>query len=59
MRTIKDISNFMSPVKKIVREKLIPALFDGFPIYVEFRKSLALPCKLEGMEILDPTEKCK
>ena len=46
----------MFPVEKIIKEKLIPALFDGFPISEEFRKLLALPCKLGGMGIIDPTE---
>ena len=46
----------MSPVEKIIKEKLIPALFDGFPISEEFRKLLALPCKLGEMGIIDPTE---
>ena len=43
----------MSPVEKIVKKKkMIPVLFDGFPISEEFRKSLALPCKLGGMGII-------
>ena len=46
----------MFPLEKIIKEKLIPALFDGFPISEEFRKLLALPCKLGGMGIIDPTE---
>ena len=46
----------MSPVENIIKETLIPALFDGFPISEEFRKLLALPCKLGGMGIIDPTE---
>ena len=44
----------MTPVKKIVKEKLISALFNGFPISEEFRELLAL--KLRGMSILDSTE---
>ena len=32
MRTINCISYFMSQVEKIIKEKLIPALFDGFSI---------------------------
>ena len=47
----------IASVEKIIKEKLIPALFDGFPISEEFRKLLALPCKLRGMGIIDPTEK--
>ena len=49
----------MSPLEKIIKEKLIPALFDGFPISQEFRKLLVLPCKLGGMGIIDPTENAK
>ena len=55
MGTINCISYFMSPVEKKVKEKLIPALFDGFPISEEFRKLLALPCKLGRIGIIDPT----
>ena len=36
MQTIHCISHFMSPVEKIIKEKLIPALFDGFPMPEEF-----------------------
>ena len=46
----------IASVEKIIKEKLIPALFDGFPISEEFRKLLALPCKLRWMGIIDPTE---
>ena len=56
MRTINYISCFMSPVEKIIEEKLIPAWFDGSPISVEFRKLLALPFKLGGMGIIGPTK---
>ena len=56
MRTINCISYLMFPIEKIIKEMLMSALFDGFPILVEFRKLLALPCKLGGMGIIDPTE---
>ena len=46
----------MSTAEKIIKEKLIPTLFDGFPISEEFRKLLNLPCKLGEMGIIDPTE---
>ena len=45
-----------SSVEKIIEEKLMPTLFDGFPISVEFRKILALPCKLGGNGIIDPNK---
>ena len=57
MRTIRDISNFMSPALKVIKEKLIPNLFDGFLISDEFRKLLVLPCKLGEMGIIDLTKK--
>ena len=46
----------MSPVERIIKEKLIPALFGGFPISKEFRKLLALPCKSGGTGIIAPTK---
>ena len=46
----------MSPAETTIKEKLIPALFDGFPISEEFKKLLTLPCKLGGMGIIDTTE---
>ena len=46
----------MTPVEKIIKEKLIPDFFDSFPISEEFRKLLAFPCKLGGMGIIDPTK---
>ena len=64
-RTINCINNFVSPVEKINKEKLIHAflenlitvLFDGLPISEEFRKLLALTLrKLGRMGIVDPNE---
>ena len=46
----------MSPAETTIKEKLIPALFDGFPISEEFKKLLTLPCKFGGMGIIDTTE---
>ena len=52
----------MSPVEKIIKEKLIRTLFEGFPISEEFRKFLAPPplsplpplrCKFGEMSIID------
>ena len=43
----------MYQVVKIIKEILIPALFDGFPIS---GKLLAFPCTLGGMGITDPTK---
>ena len=46
----------MSPAEKIINEKLIPALFDDIAALEEFRKLLALPWKLGGMSMIDPSE---
>ena len=46
IQIIKDISNFMSYVVKLIKEKLISALFHGFPISDELGKLLFFPCKL-------------
>ena len=56
MQKINYISHFMSPVERIIKEKLIPALFGGFPISKEFRKLLALPYKSGGTGITAPTK---
>ena len=50
---------FMSPVEKIIKEKLIPALLDRFPISEDFRNLLFHFGKLGGMNIIDPTENSK
>ena len=54
--TMNCISNFMYFVEKKIREKLTPALFDGFPISGKIKKLLALPCKLGGMGMIDTTK---
>ena len=56
VQTINCISCSMSSVEKIIEEKLIRTLFDGFPISVEFRKISALPCKLGGIGIIAPNK---
>ena len=38
MQTINCINKFMFPVAKVINEKLITTLFDGFPILGEFKK---------------------
>ena len=55
MRTITIKNNFfLSPVKKAIKEKLIPALFSDLEISDELRK-LALSWKLGGMGIINPS----
>ena len=39
MQSVNCISYFVSPVEKLIKEKMIPVLFDGFPISEEFRNS--------------------
>ena len=56
MRTSNYISYIISPIEKIIKEKLIPAFLDGFPLTEEFRKLLTLPCKLVGMGKIGPNK---
>ena len=53
-RTIPDIDNFFRPLETAIRDKLIPALI-GRTVSDTERKILALPVRLGGMGILDPT----
>ena len=46
MRTIENIDSFMLPLDKVIKQKLIPALFNYFQISEELRSLIALPCKL-------------
>ena len=54
MQTINCISNFMCPVEKLSKEKLILTLFGGFSYLGRIQKVITLPCKLGGMGIIDP-----
>ena len=56
MRTIENVENFMLPLDKVIKQKLIPALFNDFQISEELRRLIAFPCKLGGMAIINPTE---
>ena len=56
MRTIENIENFMLLLDKVIKQKLIPALFNDFQISEELRSLIAFPCKLGGMDIINPTE---
>ena len=44
------------PLDKVVKQKLIPALFNDFQISEELRSLIALPRKLGGMGIISPIE---
>ena len=54
MRTIENIENIRLPLDKVIKQKLIPALFNDFQILKELRNLIALPCKLCGMGIIIP-----
>ena len=56
MRTIEKVENFMLPLDKVIKQKLIPALFNDFQISEELRSLTALPYKLGGMGIINPVE---
>ena len=54
MGTIENIENIRLPLDKVIKQKLIPALFNDFQISKELRSLIALPCKLCGMDIIIP-----
>ena len=56
MSTIENVENFMLPLDKVIKQKLIAALFNDFQISEELRSLIALPCKLEGMGIINAVE---
>ena len=49
----------MLPLDKVIKQKLIPTLFNDFQISEELRSLIAFPCKLGGMDIVKPTEIAK
>ena len=53
---MRTIENFMLPLDKVIKQKLIPALFNDFQISEELRNLIALPCKLGDMGIVHPVE---
>ena len=52
MRTIENIENFILPLDKVIKQKLIPVLLNDFQISEKLRSLIALPCKLSGMDII-------
>ena len=56
MRTIENIGNFMLPLDKVIKQKLVLALFNDFQMSEELRSLIALPCTLGSMGIISPTE---
>ena len=58
MRTVKDISETFAPLELAIRSKLIPALTEGRMVTDDERLLLALPPRLGGMGLIDPTKIC-
>ena len=56
MGTVENFENFMLPLDKVIKQKLIPALLNDFQISDELRSLIAFPCKLGGMGITDSIE---
>ena len=56
MRTIENIENFILPLDKVIKQKLIPVLLNDFQISEKLRSLIALPCKLSGMDIISLIE---
>ena len=56
MRTIENIENFILPLDKVIKQKLIPVLLNDFQISEKVRSLIALPCKLSGMDIISLIE---
>ena len=56
MRTIENIENLMLCLDKVIKQKLIPVLFNDFQISEELKSLIVLPCKLGGMGIISPIE---
>ena len=48
------IENIRLPLDKVIKQKLIPALFNDFQISKELRSLIALPYKLCDMDIIIP-----
>ena len=58
MRTIPDISHLFEELEKIIRTKLIPSLTEGRQVTDDERDLLALPPRMGGMGIVNPTTIC-
>ena len=46
----------MLPLDNVIKQRLIPALFNDFQISKELRILIAFSCKLSGMDIMIPIE---
>jgi hypothetical protein len=56
MRTIPAIADMLLPLERAIRQNIIPALFDGRDCSNDERALFALPVRLGGMGIINPTE---
>ena len=56
MRTITDVGHLLQPLENIIRQKLIPALTGRPPPNDLERDLLALPARLGGMGLINPTQ---
>ena len=54
-RTLKNISSSFKPLEMIISSKLIPALTNRSPPSDEVRNLFALPARLGGIAIADPS----
>ena len=54
-RTIHSIGSLLQPLETLIRSKLIPALTGQPPPSDDMRDLLALPARLGGMALTDPT----
>lgn len=54
-RTMENIGPLLQPLEDTIRMKFIPSLCGGPPPSDELRNMLALPCRLGGLGILNPT----
>jgi hypothetical protein len=54
MRTLPDIAGLMMPLESEIQKSFIPALF-GIRISARLRRLVALPARMGGMGIIDPT----
>ena len=57
-RTTPGISDHMAPLEEVLRHKFIPAITGRTTVTDEERQLLALPCRIGGMGIIDPTCQC-
>jgi hypothetical protein len=55
MRTLPDISDMMKPLEQCIRCKLIPAIIGRHSVSDTEREILALPCRLGGLGLINPT----